>query len=285
MSERRPPGEAEVVAGATGSEWPEARELAERLVVDAGPSVRAVLLYGSRLLRTRPDRHSALDFVVLVDDYRAFYSGLSSAGELHRPVGLMTSLSRVLPPNVIAYAPDDGRGGIAKCLVVSLDDFERALGPAPRDHFLLGRMIQRVGVVWTASEEMAGWVAARIAGAHRRVLDWMAPYLTEDVDAPGLGRRLLEVCYQGELRPESRSRSGAVFEAQADHFALALDPTLRAAVEAGTMTEEDGLYRLAAHVTPAERRRWRRHFRRSKARAMARWATGRLEIRKSNVCW
>ena len=113
------------------SRWPEAVELAERMVADSGTSMRAVLLYGSRLHKTNPDRHSALDFVVIVDDYRAFYEATSRSGEMHRPVALMTTLARVLAPNVIAYVPDDGALGIAKCLVISKPDFERALGPSP----------------------------------------------------------------------------------------------------------------------------------------------------------
>jgi hypothetical protein len=258
-------------AASARSAWPEAVDLAERLVADAGKSVRAVLLYGSRLHKTNPDRHSALDFVVLVDDYRSFYSALSSADELHRPVSLMAGLARMLPPNVIAYTPDEGRDGLAKCLIVTKADFKRALGPDPRDHFILGRMLQRVGEVWFANAEEGDWVRSQIRGAHMRVLEWLSPYLDEPVNAAGLGRRLLEVCYQGELRPESRSRSDAIFEAQADHFVAALQPALAVAVSAGTMVEQDGLYRLASPLSPATGRRWRRHFRRSKLRSTSRW--------------
>ena len=254
-----------------GTDWPEAVELAERMVADTGDAIRGVLLYGSRLHKANPDRHSALDFVVLVDDYRAFYRALSDADELHRPVGLMTALARVLPPNVIAYTPDEGRDGLAKCLVVSKDDFARSLGPDPRDHFILGRMLQRVGEVWFADEAEAEWTRAQIRGVQMRVLDWMAPYLTGPVDAAGLGRRLLEVCFQGELRPESRSRSDAIFQTQVDHFAETLQPALDAAVADGRMVLEEGRYRLAAPVDPAQARRWRRHFRRSKIRSTSRW--------------
>jgi hypothetical protein len=256
---------------APASKWPEARELAERLVSDAGSSVRAVLLYGSRLLKTRPDRHSALDFVVIVDDYRSFYEHVVRAGELDRPISVMTGLSRVLAPNVIAYAPDDGREGLAKCLVVSKADFAAALGPNPPDHFVLGRMLQRVGEVWAADAIESVWVHEQVGGAHMRVLDWMEPYLEEEVDAAGLGRRILEVCYQGELRPESRGRAGAIFEAQAAHFKAALEPALRAAVADGRMIEREGRYALASPVQPRVVRRWRRHFRRSKLRSTARW--------------
>jgi hypothetical protein len=259
------------VSGPTPEAWPEARALAERLVRHAGPSVRAVLLYGSRLLQTRPDPYSASDFVVIVDDYRAFYRGLADAEELHRPVGLMIALARVLPPNVIAYAPGEGREGIAKCLVVSKPDLERALGPDPRDHFLLGRLVQRVGYVWWADAAERAWVEERIRGAHRRVLDWMAPYLEAPVDGASLGRRLLEVCYRGELRPESRGRAGRVFEAQEKHFDEVLTPTLRAAESEGRTRREGDRWSLSTPPPSAQRRRWRWHFRRSKTRTTLRW--------------
>jgi len=237
--------------------------------------VRSVLLYGSQLLRTRPDEHSAFDFVVLVTAYRPFYAALRGAGELNRPVWLMTSLARVLAPNVIAFAPGGGRAGIAKCLVVSEPDFERALGPRPPDHFLLGRMVQRVAVVWAADPAEERWVEERLAGARAGVLDWLAPYLDAPVDAAALGRRLLEVCYRGELRPEARDRAQKIYEAQDDHFRAALAPVLERAAAAGIMVREGAStpprYRLARPASPAEQRRWRRHFRRSKARATARW--------------
>jgi hypothetical protein len=280
------------VSESSTSEWPEALELAESMVAETGASVRVVLLYGSRLLKARPDRYSALDFVVVVDDYRAFYSALDSAGELHRPVRIMVWLAGVLAPNVIAYAPNGGHDGIAKCLVISRAHFERALGPEPPDHFMLGRMVQRLGYLWSAAPEEERWARTQIEGAQVRILTWMAPYLEDPVDAERLGRRLLEVCYQGEFRPESRGRAGKIFESQAEHFQKVLHPALVEAVRSGAMrrvgatdgdsdrrvshSEGDGdgggdAFELVAEVAPAERRRWKRHFRRSKTRTTLRW--------------
>lgn len=253
-----------------------ARALAGRLAAAGGGQVRVVLLYGSQLLGTRPDAHSAHDFVVLVERYRPFYAALRAAGELPRPAALMTWLAYVLAPNVIAFAPEEGRSGLAKCLVVTKPHFERALGPAPPDHFLLGRLVQRVAVVWSADPEETRWVEEQLAGARGRVLTWLAPYLDEPVDAAGLGRRLLEVCYEGELRPEARDRANQIFAAQEAHFREVFPAVLERGVAEGVLRRETTpggapRYALSAPVSARERRRWRRHFRRSKARATARW--------------
>lgn len=246
--------------------------LAEQLVAASGGAVRAVLLYGSHQLGTNPDAHSAVDFVVVVEDYGTFYEAINAAGELHRPPWLMATMANVLPPNVIAFTPEQGRAGIAKCLIVTSAHLERALGPNPLDHFLLGRLVQSVGLIWTVSEGYAEWLTGQLADARSRVLDWMAPYLAEAVDAQGLGRRMMEVCYRGELRPEARDRSERIFEAQAEHFRLTLQPVLDAAATTGLLKSlDDGSFVLSTKVGLGQRLRWRWHFARSKVRSTARW--------------
>ena len=248
-----------------------AEALASTLAERAGGVVSCILLYGSHLLGARPDRNSALDFVVVVRDYRAFYQALHDAGEIHRPVWLMAGLSRVLPPNVIAFTPEEGAHGLAKCLVVSRDDMVKALGPDPRDHFLLGRMVQRVALVWSAGPEDAEWVERVLADARAGVLAWVGPYLPGGFDAESLGRRLLEVCYRSELRPEAKDRSATIFDSQRDHFRAKLTPVLeRCAAEGALVLGNDG-YRFTTPPTSAQRRRWSWHFTRSKVRATLRW--------------
>jgi hypothetical protein len=248
-----------------------ATRLAERLREAAGGSVSAVLLYGSHLLGASPDRHSALDFVVVVEDYRAFYRALHAAGEMHRPTGLLVALSRLLPPNVIAYTPDDGREGLAKCLVVDRSDFARALGPEPPDHFLLARMVQRVALIFAVDEETERWVQAQLRGALAAVLTWVGPFLEGPFDAESLGRRLLEICYRAEFRPEARNRADTIFDTQRAHFREALAPLLEAEAEAGRLERVGARYAFATRPGAAARRRWVWHFRRSKARVTARW--------------
>lgn len=261
----------ERVTETSGATWPNGRALVERLVAETGDSLRAVLLYGSRLHNANPDRHSAFDFVVIVKDYQAFYTRLSAAGHLNRPVWLMTGLAGVLAPNVIAYAPEGTEGYLAKCLLVSESDFADALGPNPPDHFVLGRMLQMVGYVWAADPDAREWVESQIDGAHRRVLDWMAPYLASPLDVEKLGQRLLQVCYGGEFRPESQGRAARLFEAQAEHFARVLTPALDDAVASGSMTREGSHYSFTSPIPANIRRKWTWYFRRSKARTTIRW--------------
>ena len=258
-----------------------ATELVEALVKIGGGAVRSILLYGSHMLGANPDRHSAVDFVVIVDEYRPFYAALNAAGELHRPTWLLSTTASVLPPNVIAFAPEHVHDGIAKCIIVSRAHLERALGPNPPDHFLLGRLVQRVGPIYNATPSDAEWVDGLLASARDGVLRWLEPYLDGPVDAEGLGRRMLEVCYRGELRPESRQRADRIFEAQAGHFRKHFAPVLMHGVEQGLLVElidEQGehsgalpRYELARPASPAARRKWRWHFRKSKVRATARW--------------
>jgi hypothetical protein len=261
-------------ASGAGGVHPDAEALARGLAEAGGAAVQGILLYGSHLSGAAPDRHSALDFVVVVDAYRPFYQALHDAGEIHRPARLMWVAARTLPPNVIAYTPNGGEAGIAKCLVVSAEDLRTALGPDATDHFLIARLIQRVALVWQASEEHGGWIMARLEDAHGGVLAWAAPYLDPTIpfDAETLGRKLLEICYGGEFRPEARNRSDTVFETQREHFAGVLAPVLERSVQEGRLERVPGAgYRLAREVSKEEARRWRRYFRRSKARVTARW--------------
>jgi hypothetical protein len=133
-------------------------------------------------------------------------------------------------------------------------------------------MVQHVATMWAASDDVASWVTERLRDARMGVLRWMAPWLEGSFDAPALGRRLLEVCYQGELRPEAQDRAEMIFQAQAGHFRATFPEVLEAGARDGLLERVgEGCYRLARPASGAERGRWRRHFRRSKHRATLRW--------------
>lgn len=245
--------------------------LVSRLRETGGDGLLAVLAYGSRLVAASPDRHSAWDLVVVVEDYPAFYRALSDGGYTARNAGLLATVSRVLAPTVIAFWPAPPDGPLAKCLVLSRADFERELGPRRLDHFCLGRIAHHISVVHARDPETAAWVEELVAGARRMVLDWTLPFLEGSFSVDDFCRRMLEISYAGEIRPERGGRVSAVYEAQRDTLRGIYTPILEAGVASGVLERSNGKYRAAHPASAAAQLRLNAYFGISKARATTRW--------------
>ncbi len=250
----------------------EAKALVEALVAVGGGAIRAILLFGSQLVRASPSAHSAWDLVVVVDAYGPFHRALSAAGHHRRPPWLLSALGAWLPPNITAFDPGGGLP-LAKCAIVSTEHFGRALGPDSPDHFLKGRMVQKVGVMWVRSDADEAWVGERLANARRDVLAWAGPYLDESFTPAELAQRMLQVSYGGEVRPESADRVDAVFEAQRDFLVEAYAAVLGEAEDRGEVVRlAGGRFSFEGSHVPVARRRMDRYFAWSKVRATLRWA-------------
>ena len=257
-------------AAPDGRSDPVPARLAGALLEAAGADqVRAVLLFGSRLARTGPSEASAYDLVVVVADYGAFHRRMKDAGLLGRPPWLVGALARVLPPNVTALDP--GVGAVAKCMILDEGHFARALSARAPDHFLKGRLVQKVALVHAADPATEAWVAGSLGDARDDVLRWAGPFFEEPFTAAEAARTMLRVSYRGEVRPESGDRAEAVFEAQRPFLEAVLGRVLDDAEARGEVTREGAAFRFVRAPTAADRRRVRRYFLRSKARATARW--------------
>ena len=248
-----------------------AQRLARSLVDVAETQVRAVLLYGSHLLGAAPDRYSAHDLVVVVEGYVGTYRELRRRGFTHRPPRLMASLAWLLPPNVIAYSPEGADGPIAKCLIISAHDFERELSDRSRDHFMISRMIQEVGVLYVRDAAAERWLGDCLEAARRTVLDWAAPYVATPFSAETLTRETIAICYRSEIRPESGSRASSVFEAQRAYLVETYEKLLTDASSEGLVVREEHGYRSARRPGPMARLRRFAYFNFSKLRVTARW--------------
>jgi hypothetical protein len=182
----------------------------------------------------------------------------------------------VLAPNITAFDPGDD-GPLAKCAIVSAAGFRKALGPGAPDHFLKGRMVQKVALLWSRSDEDAAWVEARLDEARRDVLNWAGPYIDGPFTATDLAQHMLRVSYGGELRPESADRVDAVFEAQRPFLTRAYAEVIEDAVTRGRVrrSDEPGSDEARYLLDPAPgawaRARVSLYFTWSKVRATARW--------------
>ena len=248
-----------------------ARSLTQSLVAGTGTQLRAVLLYGSHLLGATPDRYSAHDLVVVVEDYLGTYRELARHGFTHRPPRLMASLAWCLPPNVIAFSPEGASGPIAKCLIISARDFERELSARSRDHFMISRMTQEVGVLYVRDEVAEWWLDETLETARSTVLDWAAPYVAAPFDAERLTREMIAICYRSEIRPESGSRAAPVFEAQRAYLVETYEKVLEHACIEGTVVREGLGYRSVHRPGPMARLKRSAYFAYSKFRVTARW--------------
>lgn len=250
----------------------EARPIVDGLVAAGGGAIRGILLFGSQLVRASPSPHSAWDLVVIVDGYGPFHRALVDAGHHRRPAWLLSALGRVLAPNITAFDPGGG-APLAKCAIVSARGFHRALAPGSPDHFLKGRMVQQVALLWSRSNDDARWIEDCLTAARRDVLNWAGPYLEGSFTAEGLAHRMLRVSYGGEVRPESGGRVDAVFEAQRPFLAEAYSEVLAEAEAEGRVRSlDDGRWTLEPAPDAWARFRTGLYFAWSKVRATARWA-------------
>jgi hypothetical protein len=256
--------------------------LVAALEKSVGQGVRAVLLFGSRLVQTDPSAFSAYDLVAVVDDYSDFYRRLHASGAHHRSPRVLTALARVLAPNVISFDPGLPGGEIAKIMVFTQADFARALSAEAPDHFLRGRLVQSTRILMARDPAVARELEALLAAARRDVIRWAGPWLPERFTALDFARRMLEVSYAGEVRPEAGGRVAAVFEAQTAFLAEAYASVLRQAEADGAVVRVDGgvdgvsaagepTWRLATAPGGWDALGWRLYFIKSKARATSRW--------------
>ena len=249
-----------------------ARPLLDALIAAGGGHIRAVLLFGSQLVRATPNAHSAWDFVVVVDAYGPFHRALVDTGHHRRPAWLLSALGSVLAPNITAFDPGDG-APLAKCAIVSAAGFARAVGPGSPDHFLKGRMVQQVALLWARSDDDATWARDRLRGARDDVLHWAGPYFEAPFTPSEFAHGMLRVSYGGEVRPENKDRVDAVFEAQREFLSQAYTEVLEAAADEGRVRRvEGGRYAIEPAPGAGARLAVSTYFLWSKVRATVRWA-------------
>lgn len=252
---------------------PQVERLVRSLVDLAGhDQVRALLLFGSRLVNASPDRFSAYDLVLVVEDYRRFYDALARAGLSQRSPALQAALNHVLAPNVVAFAPEGWDDGpVAKIMVFEPAAVGEALSHGAPDHFLKGRLVQRVALLHARDEAASNWIEQLVTAARRDILHWAGPFLGESFSPPDAALRMLQVSYRGEVRPEAADRVLDVFESQRPFLKDVLSAVLADAAEAGELTRAGDTYRFVRPPSARDRWRVRLYFTRSKVRATARW--------------
>ena len=268
---RNPPTEAaergRLAYALDGSVAPEARELAAYLAWAFGASTQAVIHYGSRAQGRRTRSESAFDYFVIVDQYADAYRSLAATAGLHRAGWLVSSLARVLAPNVVSLRCRSPQGDrMAKVAVFSVQDFGRETSDRARDHFTQARLMQHVVLAWVRDVAAERLVADAVVRTRRRTLEWIRPFLPDRFNVEDYGRALLAQSLRSEIRPEGTDHARELFHAQRGTLVPVFEELLAEGTRTRVLVEHEATFSLRTPPGALERMRWRWFFRRSKAR-------------------
>jgi len=191
-----------IVAETAQPTFAAAQAFADHLARDFGPSVAAVVFYGS-CLRQSTDQGLMLDFYVLVDRM-----GAAIANPLSAAAGA------VLAPKVyyreMAY---EGRVLRAKVAVMTLSRFLRDTGPGCFASSLWARFSQAALILYARNDVIRG----RVIDGLTQAVDTMArnarPLLPETFTPRDLWITALRATYGAELRPESAGKAAELVDA------------------------------------------------------------------------
>jgi hypothetical protein len=249
-------------------------EAAREMARLGGGWLRAVIFFGSRRTRPSDDPWSAYDFFLLTEGYLEFYRSLAANGALRRGPALVAALNAWLPPNQVSLRPIVGGEALrAKCAVIALDALLRETTVGRRDHFCAGRLFQPTSIVYARDSTSAALALDALVSAHRLTFSWVRPFLPVRFDVDTYVRTLFAVSMGGEIRPEPKGRSEALFEAQQGYHREVYAHVLDELEAQGAVARVDAQhFRVGAPADDVERWRTRAFFRWSLVRATARWA-------------
>lgn len=261
-----------LASGLDSEPTPTALHLGTALAAAFGRAALAVIHYGSHAHRSDARFDSAHDFFVIVDSYRDAYRSLTSSIRTSVRPTTAASLAHVLPPNVHAITAPPGAEHRSKCAVLTLRDLRLAARMETADHFTQGRLFQHVQLLWTRDGQSREVVRAALIEIRARTFQWGRCFLPATFDTETYCRSLLETSFSAEVRPEGDDRVGQLLKAQQDALLAVYGTLLEALSRKRILIRAGNVYRQAAPPTLRERRRMRRYFRQSKARATVRWA-------------
>jgi hypothetical protein len=249
------------------------REMAERLAAAAGETLDGLVFFGSRRTgAASADAWSAYDVFVLVGSYRPFYEAMERAGLSGKAPGLLSLLSRWLPPTQYSIRVEGSPVHI-KATVIRTDTFHRETSPRRRDHFCIGRLFQPARILHARDEASRSAFVEDLVSAHEATWQWSRPWLPASFDADAYGGNALAVSMSWEVRPEPPGRAAALWEAQREEQIPVFEALLEELAGRGEVVPAGpkGVWGAARPVTGGETLLLKLYFRRSIARSTMRW--------------
>ncbi len=188
--------------------WPAVEAIAEAARRQQGPGVLAVLFYGS-VRRDQDEEGGIVDLFLLVESYAALPGSR-----------LQRVLNGLLPPNVFYLETAfEGRKLRAKYAVITLSQFERAVGPSALLPYFWARFAQPVSLIWSRDEASRARVRAALAQAVETLIRSAWPLFEAPPKSSEFWARAFTETYRSELRAERKGRRAQqIYEAHADRY-------------------------------------------------------------------
>lgn len=183
---------------------PEARAVSASLQSRHNPL--GILFYGSCF--RDGGAGGVMDFYVLTDSYRGFYSHF-----------LPAIFNALLPPNVFYFeVPYEGRIIRAKYAVVSLHDLTRFTSLDCFEAYFWGRLSQPCALVYARDRKVRIAVAQALVSAAQKMVREALPLMASRFTARELWSRALHESYRTEMRAEALDRSLELYAAAAERY-------------------------------------------------------------------
>lgn len=213
-----------IVAESSKPTFEAANAFAKHLADSFGPSVAAVVFYGS-CLRQSTDQNLMLDFYVLVDRM-----GAAIANPISAAVGA------VLSPNVYYREMSfEGRTLRAKVAVMTVSRFLRDTGPECFASSIWARFSQPALVLIARSAVIRGRVQDGLTQAIETMARTTLPLMPATFTARELWIGALTATYGAELRPESISKATELVDADLHRYNAVTEALFGPSVD-GTFT-------------------------------------------------
>ncbi len=187
---------------------PAVEAIAAAARAEQGPGVQAVLFYGG-VRRDQEDEGGIVDLYLLVESYAAL-----PGGRLRR------FFNALLPPNVFYLETDfEDRQVRAKYAVITLAQFERAVGPGALLPYFWARFAQPVSLIWSRDEACRLRVCAALAQAVETLVRAAWPLFELPPGSSEFWSRAFTETYRTELRAERKGRRAQqIYETHAARY-------------------------------------------------------------------
>ena len=187
--------------------FPSALSAAEALKSHFGPSVVAILFYGS-CLRDGDDEGKILDFYVIVDRYRDTFG-----------TSLKALANAVLPPNVFYFEnPFEGRTVRSKVAVFSLKDFETAVSGGHFDSYVWARYAQPSALLYAESDDLRRRIGVAVGECALALVEKTVPLFDKPFTSADLWSRGFTETYRAELRSEGPGKGAEIYAQNAARY-------------------------------------------------------------------